>query len=323
MADKTPEKTFPKSPKQPTKADTGTLGYRHLPNKTKRWHWHREKRPTDLKRIPGAVQITKKAALVLWNHRGLFLSLAVIYGLLNLLLVQGLANSSDISTLKTELSKANFGSVVSGVSIFAVLAGSSGSSSSAAGTYQVFLLIITSLAVIWSLRQVMSGQKIRIRDAYYQGMYPLIPFILVLLMIMVQLLPLAIGAGLYNTVITNLIAVNAFEKIIFLLIFLALAYWSVYMVCSSLFALYIATLPNMTPIKALKSAKQLAKFRRLSIFRKLLFLMLILLVVSAVIMLPIILWITPLARWVFFILAILELLFAISYLYAVYRELLE
>jgi hypothetical protein len=95
------------------------------------------------------------------------------------------------------------------------------------------------------------------------------------------------------------------------------------MISSSLFALYIVTLPDMTPMKALRSARELVRHRRWTVLRKILCLPLILLVAGAVIMLPIIIVLTPLAQWVFFLLTMLALVAAHAYMYTLYRELLN
>jgi hypothetical protein len=208
--------------------------------------------------------------------------------------------------------------------VFVVLVGSAGNGSSqTAGAYQLFLALITSLAVIWSLRQLLANHPLRLRDAYYRGMYPLIPFILVLLIVSLQLLPLLIGSSLYSLVITNGIAVNALEKGLWLVFFLALALWTLYMISASLFALYIVTLPEMTPLKALRSARELVHGRRWTVLRKILYLPLLLLVVAAIIMVPIIIWLTALAQWVFFLLTMFSLIAIHTYMYNLYRELLN
>jgi hypothetical protein len=278
-------------------------------------------------KIPNVYVLFKNSLIIIWQNKKLFAGLTVVYGLLCLVLVKGFANTTDVNSLKSEFSSVfsgHFGSLLSGLSVFAVLISSAGSGSSqTAGAYQFFLSIIVSLAIIWSLRQVLSGQKVRVRDAYYQGMYPLIPFILILIVLAIQLLPIVVGAGIYEIVNVNNIADNTFEKLIFLVLLLLMIAWSLYMLCSSLFALYIVTLPNMTPLKALRSAKQLVKKRRLIIFRKVISLPIVLFIVSAVIMLPIILLITSAAEWIFFILTILVLLIIHSYMYGLYRELLN
>jgi hypothetical protein len=278
-------------------------------------------------RLPNVWQLTRLTARTLWQHRRLFIGITLTYGLLNLILVQGLANSTNVASLKNELNQVftgHFGSLASSLSVFVVLVGGAGNSSSqTAGAYQLFLALITSLAVIWALRQVLAGGKLRIRDAYYRGMYPLIPFILVLIAVGLQLIPLLIGSLLYGTVTTNGIAVYFAEKLLWALLYAALALLSLYMISSSLFALYIVTLPDMTPLKALRSARELVRYRRWTVLRKVLWLPLLLLVVAAIIMVPIIILLTPLAQWVFFLLTMFALVAVHAYMYTLYRELLN
>jgi hypothetical protein len=278
-------------------------------------------------RLPNVWQLTRQTAETLWQHRKLFIGITLTYGLLNLILVQGLANSTNVASLKTELNQVftgHLGSVASSLSIFVVLVGGAGNSSSqTAGAYQLFLALITSLAVIWALRQILAGGKIRIRDAYYRGMYPLIPFILVLIVVGLQLIPLLIGSLLYGTVTTNGIAVSGAEKALWALLYAVLALLSLYLISASLFALYIVTLPDMTPLKALRSARELVRRRRWTVLRKVLWLPLLLLVVAAIIMVPIIIWLTPLAQWVFFLLTMFALVAVHAYMYTLYRELLN
>jgi DNA-binding helix-hairpin-helix protein with protein kinase domain len=106
--------------------------------------------------------------------------------------------------------------------------------------------------------------------------------------------------------------------LVFLLVLLSL-----YMVSSSLFALYIVALPDMTPMRALRSARQLALHRRWTILRKILFLPFSLLLLSGLIMLPFIVLVPAIAAWVFLILSLFGWIVALTYMYLLYRELLN
>lgn len=273
-------------------------------------------------KVPGSFRLFKHAVLALTKHWPLFLGIIVIYALLSIILVGSLslAGSTNLNQLKPSLSQ-NFGQVVTGLTLFAYLAGNSGT---AGGTSQAVIGIIVSLALIWALRQVyLEGQLlVRIRDSFYRGMAPLIPFILVLIVLLIELIPLALGALLYATVVTNGIAVTGLEQAIFGVIFFLLAVASFYMLTSSVFALYIVTLPDMTPIKALKSATQLVHYRRGRVFLKLLFLAVALIVIAAIIIVPLAIFATAAAPYVFFILTLVFLTLAHSYVYALYRELI-
>lgn len=278
-------------------------------------------------KLPSVWALSKTAWRTLWSNKGLFAGITLIYGLLNLVLAQSLSGSTDITTLKEALdalSSGHFAALGSGLSIFAVLVGSAGKSTSATGgAYQLFLGLTASLAVIWALRQAIAGTKVRVRDSYYRGMYPLIPFILVLLVVALQLIPAAIGSSLYALVVNNGIAVLFVEKFAWSLMYGLLILLSLYMISSSVFALYIVTLPDMTPMKALRSARALVRYRRWTVLRKIVCLPIILLVVGAVIMLPIIIWLTPLAQVIFFFLSMFALVAVHAYMYTLYRELLN
>lgn len=271
--------------------------------------------------MPNVFVVLWRSLEVLKRHWKLFLGIVLIYGILNLVLVRGLSGGTDLSTVKSALR--GTGSLTTGASLFLYLLGGSGNTSSAgAGSYQMILVIIISLALVWSLRQVYAESQVRIRDAFYKGMYPLVPVILILLVIGLQLLPLIVGATVYSIVMSNGIAVGSLEHILWFLLLIFTSLLSLYMLCSSTFALYIATLPDMTPMKALKSARELVKHRRFLVARKILFLPLAMLIMAAIVMIPLILVVTPFASWAFFILSMIGLAVAQSYMYALYRELL-
>lgn len=276
--------------------------------------------------LPKARTLFAKSLGQLWRYKILFGSIIFIYGLLNLLFVRGLAGSTDLTNIKDTLDSVLHGvggKLASSFTTFAYLLSTSGSGNTAtSGVYQVILLLVCSLAFIWALRQVTAKHKIRVRDSFYLGMYPLVPFLLLLLIMTIQLLPLAIGGGIFSTVISNGIAVHGWEKVLWGFLFLILALWSLRMITGSIFALYVVTLPEMTPVKALRSAKQLVYGRRLLIWRKLIFLPIILLLLAVLIELPLILFWTAAASWVFFVLSMIGLGVTHAYLYALYRELL-
>lgn len=271
--------------------------------------------------------MARQAACLLWRRRRLFLGILVVYAVLSAIFVRGISGGVDVGALRQQLTKGiggNAGQLAGGLSTVAALVAAAGNGTSpASSAYQIVLGLVVSLATIWALRQVSAGERISLRDAFYKGMYPLVPFVLVFCMALLQLVPLMLGAAFYGAGINSDIAVNTFEKLLLTLLAAVLALPSVYWLCSSLFALYITTLPDMTPLRALRSARQLVRYRRWPVFRKLLFLPLVLLVPATILVLPVILLVPPLAPWVFFILAMVCLIAAHAYMYTFYRELLK
>ena len=107
------------------------------------------------------------------------------------------------------------------------------------------------------------------------------------------------------------------------LLLLLLVIWSFYMITSSIFAIYIATLPDVRPMQALRSARGLVRHRRWLVMRKVLFMPLALLIIGIVVMLPVIFLLPVLAELIFFLLSMSALVLAHAYMYIFYRELIR
>jgi len=285
-----------------------------------------QKRIKTVSNIPTAFRLLGTALGTLKRHWKLFAGIVGIYALLNIILVQsfsGVGNPREIKDALDEAFNGAWGQVAASVTLFAYMLGSAGNTGSpAAGAYQLMLTLIVSLALIWTLREVYAGHKVRIRDGFYRGMYPLVPFAIVLSVIGLQLLPLLGGAFLYNLVTVNEIVTTGMEQFLWGCIFFTLALTSLYMISSSVFALYIVALPGMTPLRALRSARGLVMGRRWTVMRKVIFLPIALLVLAALITVPIIMLATPFALIAFFLLTMLSLAIVQSYMYTLYRSLL-
>jgi hypothetical protein len=275
--------------------------------------------------IPTAGQIFKTSVTFLYLHKKIFGSISLIYLGLNMLLVRGFGLTTDLSLAKQafeELVSGAGNSFSSSAAIFGFLVNSNSPGTEVASVYQSIIIVIVSLALIWVLRQTHAREKVSLKDAFYKSSYPLVPFLLVLMFIGLQLIPLVLGSFLFSTTVGSGTAVGGAENTAWSAISFMLVLWSAYMVSASIFALYIVTLPDMTPLKALRSAKKLVQFRRWAIIRKLLFLPVILMVLMAIIMFPTIMFLTPIAEVIFIILATVSLPIVHSYIYSLYRELL-
>lgn len=290
------------------------------PEKTRRRFLRRPRQATPTKKLPNVLRLTKKSVTLLWDNRRLFLGIVAVHALLNILLAQAFKGIINLTPVKDVIGA---GSLEDGVKLFTVLLEAvNEASAGAVGVIQTSLFIITSLAVVWTLRQIMAGEKVRIRDGFYKGMYPLVPVLLIVGVIFLEFIPFAIGGFIYGTVVSNGIATNFIELIPWALLYFASLLITLYLLTTSVIALYIATLPDMTPLKALRSAKQLVQYRRWAVLRKLVFLPFALLIVTFVIMVPMLLWLTPFAPWAFFLMSMLGIVVVHAYIYTLYRELL-
>jgi len=276
--------------------------------------------------LPSAFKLMGSALRILRHNWRLFGLIVLIYGVINYVVVQGFSGGLNINEIKGTLSSlfsGKAGSILAGLSLFVYMIGTSGmQTNSTTGAYQFFWIVIISLALIWALRQVYAGKRIRVRDAFYNGMYPFIPFLLVLLVVALQFVPAILGGILYTSVVNGNLAATDIETAIWMVVFAITILITLYMLTSALFALYIVCLKDMTPMKALRSARQLVATRRWLVLRKIVFLPIALFVGGAVCVVPFIIFFAPLALPVFLLVTMAGLAVLHSYLYALYRSLL-
>jgi len=276
--------------------------------------------------IPGSFSLAKQVFHIFKSYWKPLGGIVLVYLILNIVFASGIGNlSNSVSSIKADLNSSSNHAhpVVAGASGFLTLVSSAGAGSSSTGSaLQMVLIVIESLVIIWALRQLLAGNKIGIRQSYYNAMTPLVPFLIVGFFIVLQLLPAIIGAAAFSTVATSISSASGLWTVLFGALFVGLAAWTIYMLSASVFAIYIVTLPGMFPRAALKSAANLVRYRRWPILRRVLFLPILLLLIMGVIMIPLILYATFLVVPVFYILSMLVILFIHSYLYSLYRGLL-
>lgn len=276
--------------------------------------------------LPGVISLLRSSLALIFGHKRLFLGLTLIYLVLSIILVKGFSLGGETSELKAVLDDifgGGGGQVIGGIAVFSFLLGAVGKSSSEAGSvYQSVLFVIISLAFIWALRQTKADHKVGIKESLYKGMYPFIPFIMVLFVIALQIVPFAIGTTLYGLVASSGLAVGVLEHLFWIVVFGMFGLLTLYMLSSSLFALYIVTLPDIEPMQALRSARGLVQHRRWAVMRRVLVLPFVIVLAGAAVMIPIIVFVTLIAEITFFAFSMFSLVLIHSYLYNLYRKLL-
>jgi hypothetical protein len=278
------------------------------------------------KDLPPAYVLLWRAMLNLGRHWKLFGGVLLIYGILNAIFVNGVGGNAELAGLKDSLQagfSGNFADLTIGLGLYGLLLGSAGNNTGElAQAYQSVLVIIGSLALIWALRNSSADTKVRIRDAYYKGCAQIIPFLLVLCVIGLQLVPAFVVGGIYYVVSINGLAALAIEKGLWMVLTGLFILLSLYMVSSSLLAMYIVTLPGFEPMQSLRAARKLVRFRRWEALRKVVVLPITIIIATGLFMIPIILYATGIAGYLFFVISLLTLAYVHSYMYTLYRELL-
>ena len=285
-------------------------------------------KPDAIHVIPPLKQLWTDTWNFLWLHRSKMLKFVAVYTLTYLVLVKGLTGFSlDTAELKTELQEAfggSFGSITTFTLLYASLLSSlSGSSSEITNYFMVTITVVFSLAFIWLVRKLhLKNSTATVKDAFYQGMRPLIPFLVVIGIMLMQLIPVVIGGLIYLSIQSTVLAVSDLELIgITVLAILGLVL-TVYLLAGSVFAIYIVTLPNTTPMVALRSSMRLLRIHRWVVLRRMLLFFVALIVLGFVLVLPFIIWFPALAEYAFFIMGCASFAVMHTFMYKLYRSML-
>jgi hypothetical protein len=142
-------------------------------------------------------------------------------------------------------------------------------------TYSGIITVIATLATIRLVRHADSNDYRGIRDAYYNGMAQLVPFLLIVIIFAIQTLPMAAGVFFYDTIINNQLAVTPIEQYIPYALLFVISIPTLFWISSTMMAMYIVTLPGATPLRSLQLSAELVNGRRFLVLRKIVILFLI------------------------------------------------
>jgi hypothetical protein len=131
-----------------------------------------------------------------------------------------------------------------------------------------------------------------------------------------------VGGFLYSTAEINILITSGLERTLFVSGWVALGLISVYWIANSLMSIYAVTLPDIYPMQALRSTKEVVKGRRWSVFIKIFMLGVFLLLFAGSMLFISVAAFPSAAVYVYDVLAIFVLLFAHIYLFKLYRSLL-
>jgi hypothetical protein len=276
----------------------------------------------------------------LWANRRIFISLALVYAVITVLMV-GMASQDTYSTLKETLNTSG-GDFLAGVwgevgkagllFISALTGRFSQTLSDVQQVYVALITLMTWLTSIWLLRNILAGHKVKLKDGLYSSGSPILATFLVALLLLIQLFPAALALIGYVAAVSSGLLAGGVEAMLFWFAAGLLIALSLYWITSTFFALVIVTLPGMYPMQAIRTAGELVIGRRLRILLRLLWMAAGILISWGLIMIPMILfdtWIKniwPAINWVpiipILLLAIsaFTIVWASSYIYLLYRK---
>jgi hypothetical protein len=293
---------------------------------------HRSFRLTERKPIkrqvtlPSSMNLLRFSFAFLWRHKRLFAIFTVVYVAAQYGLSFLFAQSIDVREARAQISELLGGelpaySVAYGLSNF-IASTVQSRSSEAIGVYQNMITLFGTLGVLWTLRQLFADKIVRFRDVFYQGQYPFLQFFATVIILALALVPLAISAFLYNITITQGIAVTGLEQSIWVIICILFAILSFYLFVPGIIALYIVTLPEVSPFTAYASAWRLLEGRRSAVMLRVLVGYVLILLVGILTMMLSSYFLTVASEAVFYLLTFIGVIVTNIYTYKLYRELL-
>lgn len=294
-------------------------------------------------KLPGYIAFSRYVCKILWDNRRLFILLvlfiAAMTGILAGLSSQELFTNLS-ATLKTASESISSGDMTgfSKISTSFSNAITNGSTEGITDVQQVYvgvILLIVWLATVWLLRNILAGNKVKLRDGLYNSGAPILPTFLIALILFLQLVPVALAVIGYGAASLTGLLDGGVEAMLFWAVASLLTLISVYFVSGTIFALIIITLPGMYPITAIRTAGDLVLGRRLRIIFRLLVLILQVTIGWLAIIIPLTLfdsWIkgmfkaissVPTMPIIMLFLSALTMIYASSYIYLLYRKVVD
>jgi len=294
--------------------------------------------------LPGNIAFTAEVTRTVWRYKKTFVLLAAIYVILFALLVGVQSQdtySTLISTLKDtsgEVFTGNWGALGQAGLLFLSIAsfGADDTASEAQQIFSVLIFLLIWLTTVWLLRNLLAGHKVRLRDGLYNSGSPLFAMALIVLVIAIQLIPVALALIGYSAATSSgLLADGGAVAMLFWIGAALLVILSMYWITSSLFAMIIVTLPGTYPYQALRASGDLVLGRRIKILLRWLWMALAVAIAWIVVLIPIILldmglkslwpaieWL-PIVPMVTLFMAALSTVWVSSYVYLLYRKVVD
>lgn len=228
--------------------------------------------------MPGLVEHTKNTWSFLWGCRSLNVRLLMIMWLVFVLMVgvsqqaEYLVNRESARIYSESVAQGGTQALVEAGIVAATLA--TGGINTALTEVQGLMIglgyVVFILVALWVARHSAADTGLSVRDGFYNGMGPIVPFTGVAVVGLLQMLPLAIASVIYTAAAPVLLTTLWFWPLAIALLLLGVAtfFWLI----RTVFALVITTIPGTYPVVALRSARELVSGLRAPIALRLLWL---------------------------------------------------
>lgn len=278
--------------------------------------------------IPPAKVLWKDTWQFIWKNKKQFLIFWLIYTVLYLIVVKGISgfkfDAVNLKVAMDEVIAGHLSNLLQALAQYASLISSITATTSDISNYtQITALIIFSLAFIRLLRSLHSKRHPgTVKLAFYEGMRPLIPFVLVIAVMLLELIPAGFGLFVLYTAQGASVVTTDPELLGIAVIAVLLLAISLYLLSGSIFSLYIVTIKKMQPIQSLRISMRLLHLHRWIVFRRLIMVIIFLLLVGFLLTIPVLAWVPQYTEQIFFVLVCGAFAVIHTYMYKLYRILI-
>ena len=285
----------------------------------------RENRKMPKKWVASPISLISQTFTFLKQHWRVLTPITMLYSLLYLVIVR--VNISFDQTSSVDAAQAIF--KASGTPILARISSLAGvvssyrpSGSEQANILSSVLIVLFSLIYIWAIRALSMNKKIRARDALYSGTSNLLPFMFMMSVLAIQLLPLTLAVTAYNIGDNGLIFIYWYERTAALVGLGLIALLSLYFISNTIMALYACTIQGVYPVPVMRSTRDMVRFQRLRILVNLVVGIFIMFFLYLCLLLIVVTYAPKLTSWMLDLFNILSLPIIHTYLYKMYRSML-
>jgi hypothetical protein len=287
-------------------------------------------------KIEGYIAFPWYVLRILWNRKWLYTKLVLAFFILSIIFI-GTMQASNLTSVNDAIDSAGSGnSVIGPVMRAAVTVGSSLSGAlnnnltDVQYLYISALYILVLLTVVWLLRHQLAGNKVKVRDGLYNAASPIASEYALIIIGITQLIPAALGTLVYVSAMTSGLLDGGIESAMFSIALVLIIVLTLYFMTTTLFAMFIATIPGTYPMKAYHAARKIVAGQRLRLLIRLLWMAVIIFISWFIVLVPVVIianslgegssMMTPIAIQ---IMTIASFVYGTAYGYLLYRRMID
>lgn len=288
-------------------------------------------------KLEGYIAFPWYVARVLWNRKWIYIRAIFTFLVLSVVFI-GAIQADNIASVGETINSVTAGGEFAGpiFKAFTTVGMSMGGAlnsnlSEVQYVYLSALAIFGVLTIVWLLRHQLAGNKLKLRDAMYSSASPIVAQYVLLVIAIAQMLPAAIAVLVYVSATASNLLQGGIETAMFSIALALIIVLTLYFMTTTLFAMFIATIPGTYPMKAYRTARQIVAGQRLRLLLRLTWMIVVVLAFSFVTLVPIVIvansfggngggWVIAVS---YQLAVVTSILYGTAYSYLLYRRMID